>query len=324
MANKDGSPKGGASKRIDEPTGTEFVGHEWDGIEELDTPMPRWWVWSYYACIVWAIGYVILYPAWPLLEKGTEGVLGWTSRGQFAAEMQTEADRRAPIVAALASIPIEKLPENAANMREAISGGAAAFKVNCVQCHGAGAAGSKGYPNLNDDDWIWGGDLKAIETTLVHGIRWGGSRETRLSYMPAFGRDGMLTQAQISDVTKHVMSLGENGAANQKGAEIYAAQCASCHGPSGTGDRKLGAPNLADAIWLYGGSRAEIEQQIYAPAHGVMPGWKDRLDPVTITMLAAYIHSRGGGEDFVDRTAKEGAAAIEARPETGAISDEQR
>ncbi|MDN3647250.1 cytochrome-c oxidase, cbb3-type subunit III [Pontixanthobacter aestiaquae] len=299
MANKQDNAAN-EQARVDEATGTEFVGHEWDGIEELDTPMPRWWVWSFYATIVWGIVYVILYPAWPMIEKGTEGVLGWSSRGQFAEEMQAEEARRAPLMAALARIPIERLPENSEQMRAAIAGGAAAFKVNCVQCHGAGAAGSKGYPNLNDDDWIWGGDLKAIEYTLTHGIRWSGSDETRLSYMPAFGRDGMLTRDQISDVTSHVLSLSGNSEPNANGAAIYDTQCAFCHQPSATGNRDLGAPNLADAIWLYGGSRAEVEQQIYNPAHGAMPGWKDRLNPVTIKMLAAYIHSRGGGEDFVE------------------------
>ncbi len=294
------------TKRVDEPTGTEFVGHEWDGIEELDTPMPRWWVWTFYACIIWGLVYIVLYPAWPMLTRATEGALGWSSRGQFAAEMATEADRKAPLMAALARIPIERLPEDSERMRAAIAGGAAAFKVNCVQCHGAGAAGSKGFPNLNDDEWIWGGDLKAIEYTLTHGIRWDGSDKTRSSFMPAFGRDGILTPAQISDVTSYVLSLSgreKASAASQRGAETFTAQCSFCHQPGGTGNRAVGAPNLADEIWLYGDSREEITQQIHASRHGVMPGWKDRLDPVTIKMLAAYIHSRGGGEDFVEVTA---------------------
>lgn len=286
-------------KRIDEPTGTEFVGHEWDGIEELDTPMPRWWVWTFYACIVWGIGYLIAYPAWPMVEKATEGVLGWSSRGQFAEEMQAETDRRAPILAALSEIPTEQLADYPDQMRIAISGGAAAFKVNCVQCHGAGAAGSIGYPNLNDDDWLWGGDLKSIEVTLQHGIRWDGSDQTRVGQMPAFGRDGILTREQIADVTSHILTLsGEQSAnpASARGSELFAANCAVCHGPNGGGGRDVGAPNLSDKIWLYGSNRSQIEGQIWAPQNGVMPGWEERLDPVTIKMLAAYVHSRGGGE----------------------------
>ena len=304
------------NQRVDEPTGTAFVGHEWDGIEELDTPMPRWWVWTFYACIIWGIVYVVLYPAWPMVTKATEGTLGWTSRSQLAAEMATESDRKAPLMASLARIPIERLPEDSKMMRAAIAGGAAAFKVNCVQCHGSGAAGSKGFPNLNDDDWIWGGDLKAIEYTLTHGIRWDGSDKTRSSFMPAFGRDGILTPAQISDVTSYVLTLSgreKASAASQRGGATYDAQCSFCHQPGGTGNRAVGAPNLADEIWLYGDSRAEITQQITASRHGVMPGWKDRLDPVTIKMLAAYIHSRGGGEDFVE-VAADPEAQVDEQP----------
>jgi cbb3-type cytochrome c oxidase subunit III len=173
--------------RIDQPTGTTFVGHEWDGIEELNTPLPRWWLWTFYATIVFSLGYVIAYPAWPLLEKGTEGLLGWTSRGQLAGEMETEAGRKSAFLASLEQVPVERIAEDEAMMRAAVAGGRAAFKVNCVQCHGSGAAGSEGFPNLNDDDWLWGGDLKAIEFTLIHGVRQPGVADTRMNLMPAFG-----------------------------------------------------------------------------------------------------------------------------------------
>lgn len=293
--------KGG--QRIDEATQTETVGHEWDGIEELNTPLPRWWLWTFYATIVFSIGYVIAYPAWPMIEQGTEGMLGWTSRGQLAKEMDAAQARRAPIIAALARTPIERLDEDSELMRAAISGGAAAFKVNCVQCHGAGAAGFKGYPNLNDDDWLWGGDLKAIHYTLEHGIRQPGDEETRFSQMPAFGRDGILSSAEIADVTSFVRTLSDlepASAASARGAAIFETQCAICHGPNGRGLREFGAPNLADAIWLYGGSRDEITATIANSRYGMMPAWGKRLDPVTVKMLAAYVHSLGGGEDFVD------------------------
>jgi len=292
-----------ANKRIDEATGTETVGHEWDGIEELNNPLPRWWVLTFYITILWAIGYVVVYPAIPMLHQGTEGLWGWSSRGQLAQEMKKETARQAPMMAALAQIPIEDLPKDKARMDQAIAGGKAAFKVNCVQCHGAGAAGSPGYPNLADDDWLWGGDLKTIETTLTHGIRHPGDDATRNSAMPAFGRDGLLTAAQIGDVTSYVRTLSgkdKPGAASQRGAAVFAQQCTVCHGPAGKGDRKLGAPDLTDAIWLYGGSRAAIQNQVQNAAHGVMPAWGGKLDPVTIKMLAAYVHSLGGGEDFVE------------------------
>lgn len=202
-----------AGSRLDEATGTQTVGHEWDGIEELDTPMPRWWLWAFYATIVWGIAYVIAYPAWPMIDRATEGVLGWSSRGQLATEIAEQDKARAATVAALADMPIEKLPDNPALMRAAVAGGRAAFKVNCVQCHGAGAAGSIGYPNLNDDDWLWGGNLKEIEYTIIHGTRQPGGKDTHTSLMPAFGRDQMLTDGQISAVADHVLSL--SGRANR-------------------------------------------------------------------------------------------------------------
>ncbi len=298
-----------ANKRIDEATGIETVGHEWDGIEELDNPMPRWWLWSFYASIVFAIAYCIAYPAWPLIKRGTEGTLGWSSRGQLAQEMDAEQARRKPLLDALAATPIERLSDNPELMRAAIEGGRAAFKVNCVQCHGAGAAGSKGYPNLNDDDWLWGGDLKTIEATLIHGIRQPGDKQTRFSQMPAFGKDGILTEPQIAQVTQHVLSLSGKAKPNAAGAKLFADNCASCHGEDGRGLRQFGAPDLADAIWLFKGTPEAIAAQITNPSHGVMPAWGHRLDPATIKMLAAYVHSLGGGEDFQEAAAPAGAPA---------------
>ena len=301
-------------KRIDQPTGTETVGHEWDGIEELDTPLPRWWLWTFYLTIAWSLVYVLLYPAVPLLRQGTEGLLGWTSRGQLAQEVKASEQGRTAIREQLARIPIERLPEDSALMSHAVAGGAAAFKVNCVQCHGSAAAGIEGlYPNLNDDDWLWGGDLKAIHTTIEYGIRQPGEDRTRASMMPAFGRDGLLTSAEISSVADHVLSLSGKGKASPAGAALYENNCASCHGPDGRGMREFGSPNLADAIWLYGGSKEAVERQIANPRQGVMPSWANRLDPVTIKMLAAFVHSRGGGEDFVEVAAKPPAAA-DAKP----------
>lgn len=294
-----------ADKRIDEPTGTETVGHEWDGIEELDTPMPRWWLWTLYATIIWGLGYTVFYPAWPMIEKATEGTLGWSSRNDLDAEMAAEAERKAPVTLALAQIPIERLPEDSQLLRTAIEGGRAAFNVNCTTCHGTGAAGSKGYPNLNDDDWLWGGDLKAIHTTLQHGIREQGTEGTRSSQMPAFGRDGILTNVEINDVASHVLALSGSKvdrASAARGAALFATNCAACHGPSGEGDRTIGAPKLNDAIWLYGGDRSDIVQSIADSRYGVMPSWENRLDPVTVKMLAAYVHSLGGGEDAVVET----------------------
>ncbi len=288
------------NKRVDEPTGTEFVGHEWDGIEELNTPLPRWWLWTFYATVIWALGYVILFPAWPLIEKGTEGVLGWTSRGQLAEEMRLADESRAAVREEIAATPLNQLVDNPGLMQQAVAGGRAAFQVNCIQCHGSGAAGSQelGYPNLNDDDWLWGGDIDAIQYTLVHGIRQQGDPETRTSAMPSF--DGILDAGQVEATIDHVLSLSGQAQPNAQGAELFAQNCAICHGTDGTGLREFGAPNLSDAIWLRGSSREAIASQILNPRMGMMPKWEDRLDPVTIKMLAAYVHSLGGGEDLAE------------------------
>ena len=291
-----------ADKRLDQATGIETVGHEWDGIEELNTPLPRWWLYTFYATIVFAIGYIVVYPAVPLAHSGTPGLWKWSSRGALAAETASAEQARAKTLAAIAALPIEELPRKPELIQAAIAGGKAAFRVNCVQCHGSGAAGSKGYPNLNDDDWLWGGDLKAIETTITHGIRYPGDDTTRQSLMPSFGHDGILPPGQVADVASYVRSLSgrvaPGSAAALRGSGIFAANCAVCHGPDGKGGRQVGAPNLADAIWLYGGNQADVVASVTNAHAGVMPAWGQRLDPVTIKMLATYVHSLGGGEKF--------------------------
>ncbi|MGQ7829665.1 cytochrome-c oxidase, cbb3-type subunit III [Altererythrobacter sp. Z27] len=289
MANDPNTPN-----RIDEPTGTEFVGHEWDGIEELNTPLPRWWLWTFYATVAWAVAYSVAYPAWPMLSQATEGMIGWTSRGQLADELAKAEEGRSAVRAQIAAIPTAELAANPELLQQAAAGGAAAFKVNCVQCHGSGAAGSAGYPNLNDDDWLWGGDLETIELSIRHGIRWEGDEQTHLSLMPAFA--GMFSDAQVNGLVGHVLSLSGQGQSNAAGAQLYADNCLACHGPAGGGDRAFGAPALNDAIWLYGSTASDIRSQVLNPRHGVMPAWQGRLDPVTIKMLAAYVHSLGGGE----------------------------
>ncbi|RED16298.1 cytochrome-c oxidase, cbb3-type subunit III [Parasphingopyxis lamellibrachiae] len=305
-----------ADKRVDEPTGTDFVGHEWDGIEELDTPLPRWWLIIFYACIIWAAAYTVAYPAWPLINSATQGVLGYSSRAELAEDMAAVEAERAPLRAAIAEISIEDLPADEQLMQTAVQGGRSAFIVHCVQCHGSGAAGSAGYPNLNDDDWLWGGDMAAIEYTLIHGIRNPNHDETRISQMPAFGADGILNDRQIADVVSYVRTFNgaeEASAASARGAELYTANCAVCHGENGGGDQTQGAPNLRDTIWLYGGDRAAITNTVTNSRFGVMPRWGHRLDPVTIRMLAAYVWSLGGGETAPTVPDDEGEDVAEAQ-----------
>ena len=282
-----------------EKTGPKTMGHEWDGIEELDNPMPRWWLWSFYASIVFAIGYCIVYPAIPLARSATAGTFGWTSRGELKADIEKVEAGRAEFMRTVATTPIEQIDPQSPLMRQAVEGGRAAFKVHCVQCHGSGAAGSKGYPNLNDDDWLWGGDRAAIHQTLVHGIRQPDDDKTRLSMMPAFGRDGILTADQIHDVVSHVRVIAGQDKANasaRRGAPLFEANCAVCHGSDGKGLRQFGAPNLTDRIWLYGGDRDSVTATVTNARGGVMPAWGQRLDETTIKALTIYVHSLGGGQ----------------------------
>jgi cytochrome c oxidase cbb3-type subunit 3 len=303
------------NRRIDEPTGVETVGHEWDGIEELNNPLPRWWVLTFWITVIWAIGYMVVYPAIPLLNQGTQGIWGWSSRGQLSAEMQAATKAREGTLAAIASTPLEQLTNNPDLMAKAVAGGRAAFQVNCIQCHGSGAAGSTGYPNLKDDDWLWGGNVREIEYTILHGIRSPGVAETRTSLMPSFGKDRVLSAGQINDVTSYLLSLSGKqplDASARNGAALFAANCVTCHGADAKGLRQFGAPNLADAVWLYGDKREQIAGSIDRAHAGVMPAWRDKLDPVTIRMLALYVHSLGGGEDFAEAPPQTTAAVAEA------------
>lgn len=287
------------NKRIDHATGTSTVGHEWDGIEELDTPMPRWWLYILYATIVFAIGYCIAYPAWPLLTRATPGMLGWSSKGQLEAELAADRKAKAATFAAIDRLPIEAIEKDPNLSRAAIEGGRAAFRINCSACHGSGAAGGKGYPNLNDDDWLWGGDIKTIQQTLLDGVRFPGDDATRMSQMPSFGRDEILKPDEIQDVVSYVRVISRQEAMSpsaRRGSAIFSANCAVCHGANGEGNRTVGAPRLTDKIWLYGGDRATLTETVTNARYGIMPAWKAKLDPVTIKMLALYVHSLGGGE----------------------------
>ena len=282
-----------SERQIDEVTGVETTGHEWDGIKELDNPMPRWWLWTFYATIVWSVAYMIAYPAWPLISSATSGVLGWSSRADLHGELAAAEAVKGDYVAQIAGLPVEDILADDTLRQFATSAGAAAFRVNCVQCHGSGAAGSPGYPNLNDDEWLWGGTPEDIRYSIAHGVRFDNDDDTRYSEMPAYGE--MLSRADIAAVANHVVALGQGGDLTGPGAQIFADNCAACHGEAGKGDPEFGAPDLTDAIWLYGGTAEEIAAQIRSPRHGVMPGWQARLGDVTVKELTVYIHSLGGG-----------------------------
>lgn len=251
----------------------------------------------WYACIVWAIGYWILYPAWPLVSSATPGILGWHSRSAVAVQIADLNAIRAESAAKLSNASLEQIEQTPALLSLARAQGRVAFADNCAPCHGAGGGGATGFPNLNDDDWLWGGSLEQIQTTIEHGIR-STDPDTRQGNMPAFGKDGILQKPEISAVADYVRTLSgiaKPGADFDKGKEVFAANCAACHGEDGKGNLELGAPNLTDGIWLFGSDKATIEYGIVNGRGNVMPAWHARLDPTTIKALAVYVHSLGGG-----------------------------
>ncbi|HVW72289.1 MAG TPA: cytochrome-c oxidase, cbb3-type subunit III [Rhizomicrobium sp.] len=287
-----------ARKDIDEVSGTETTGHEWDGIKELDTPMPRWWVGIFLATIVWAVGYWIVYPAWPGITGYTHGLLNHSQRDEVTANVAALKTARAGREQALSNASLARIQSDPALLQFAMAEGKAAFGDNCAPCHGSGGQGAHGYPNLNDDVWLWGGSLSDIQHTITVGVR-AGAEDTRKSQMPSFGRDGMLKPEQISDLTEYVVHLSGRPAdlrAVKRAAQLFADNCAACHGPAGKGNRAYGAPNLTDNEWLYGPRREDISDQIWNGHGGVMPTWRGRLSPETIKSLAVYVHSLGGGE----------------------------
>ncbi len=284
---------------VDDYTGVETTDHEWDGIRELDNPLPKWWLYSFYACIIWSIGYWVLYPAWPLASSYTTGILGYSQRALVTEQVeQSKAALRVYDDQILAG-DLDDVPGNPELHSVALAGGESAFGDNCAACHGRGAQGFVGYPNLNDDAWLWGGTLEDIRFTLRHGIRWEADDDTRLNDMPKFLDDGIFTPAEVSDTTQYVLQLSGRDAdadAALRGQELFAAQCVTCHMADGKGNQDLGAPNLTDAIWLYGGDQEAIYASIAHSRRGVMPAWQGRLDEATIAKLALYVHSLGGGE----------------------------
>jgi cytochrome c oxidase cbb3-type subunit 3 len=280
----------------DDFTGTETTGHEWDGIKELDTPLPRWWLWTFYGTIVWGIVYVILYPAWPLLTAATPGILGYSSRAALHTAMAEHVEAQRSFTDRIATAEMDALAQDQELAQFARAGGAAIYRTYCSQCHCSGATGAKGYPNLQDDDWLWGGTPEDIRVTIAHGIRFAGDDDTRLSDMPAFGADGILTADEIGAVTDHVLSLSGAGAPNEDGRVLFEENCAACHGDDGKGIQELGAPNLADSIWLYGGDRDTVLATVGNSRRGVMPAWAHRLSEAQIKQVALYIHDLGGGQ----------------------------
>ncbi|MFV0384265.1 cytochrome-c oxidase, cbb3-type subunit III [Paracoccus sp. (in: a-proteobacteria)] len=283
------------------------TGHEWDGITEYDNPMPRWWLWTFYACIVWAIGYMLAYPALPLVSSATQGMLGTNYRKEVASEIARVDAANAPIEDQITQVALDEIPANEELFNFAKNAGGAVFRTWCAQCHGSGAGGNRGYPNLLDNDWLWSGTLDEIHLTIQHGIRDPQDPDTRYSEMPRFGTDELLDDEQIGQVVDYVLAMAKQphdaaaaASAAPEGKVVYDDNCASCHAEDGTGDHAQGAPNLTDAVWLFVANNApdvaSVTKIVHDGPFGVMPSWTGRLSEAEMREVAVYVHGLGGGE----------------------------
>ena len=258
-------------------TTDETTGHAHDGIEELDNPLPAWWFYMFVLTIVWGVGYLIIYPG----MGNFPGLLGWTSTGQYEREMAAAEERYRDMRDRYLAMPVEEIAQDPAVRKM----GMRLFSNNCAQCHGADGKGAYGFPNLTDDDWLYGGTPEAIKTTLVNGRR---------AAMPAWG--DILGDQGIIEVTQHLLALNGRDADEAqaaKGKTRFATYCAACHGPEGKGNQALGAPNLTNGIWLYGGSEEQIAHTLRAGRNGVMPAFEGTLSEDKIHILTAYVYGLG-------------------------------
>jgi len=304
-----------SNRELDQHSGAETTGHEWDGIKELDTPLPRWWLWAFYGCIAWAVVYWVLMPAWPGIHGYTHGLLGKSDRAALSGELEHLNQARGAQLVQLRNASLEQIEADPKLLDYAMQVGQSVFGDNCATCHGAGGGGGKGYPNLRDDVWLWGGSLEEIQKTITVGVRAGNPHARPAVLMPAFGRDLMLKPDQIDDLTEYVVALSHRNAdpaAVGRARQTFAYQCSACHGPVGTGDQSRGIPNLTDADWLYGSSREAIHDQIWNGHAGAMPTWEARLSPETIKALAVYVHANAGGDAAPARRTHPDTAAADA------------
>ena len=276
-------------------TGHQTTGHEWDGITELNTRVPRAVWWSIGVTHLWALIIWILLPAWPLWTIYTRGLLDTDQKEQVEEQVVAASLARADWADQIAELPVDQIRADPALMARVNQTAPALFGDNCAACHGLDAAGGPGFPSLIDDAWLWGGDPDTILETLRVGIN-AQHPDTRVAQMPAFGRDGILSRDDIRTVAAYVQTLSGGEAKPDVvdlGAEIFAGNCASCHGEAGTGSTELGAPNLIDSFWIYGGDDASLFRTIVDGRQGWMPAWEDRLTLTDRKMLAAHVLELG-------------------------------
>ena len=261
-------------------SGDNTTGHVYDGIEEFDNPLPAWWFYMYLLSIIWGVGYLVVYPG----MGNYPGLLGWTQLGQHEAEV-TKADAKFRHMRdKYLALPVAEIASDPAVLKM----GQRMFANSCAQCHGADAKGRYGFPNLTDNDWLYGSGADDIKTTITAG---------RQGVMPAWG--DIIKDSGVKEATAYILSLSgrEGNAADiTAGEAVYNTYCVACHLADGSGNRAMGAANLANGIWLYGGSPAQISQTIRSGRNGVMPAHKDTLSEDKIHILTAYVYSLSHGQ----------------------------
>lgn len=283
----------------DDVTGVETTGHEWDGIRELNNPLPRWWLLVLYASSIYALIYTLFYPAWPSLSGYTKGLLGYNSRTEYYDAATEAAVAKEQFTQRIAGLGVAEIAAEPQLLEFSLAGGRAVFNENCAACHGVGGQGRPTFPVLADDKWLWGGSLAEIEQTIRHGVRAADDDETRQSVMPNFGAESILERDAIVDAANFVQSLNGNPVdleSRNRGAVVFTQNCAACHGEKAEGKREVGSPALNDNIWQFSGDPKSFVAQITLPRHGVMPAWATRLSDDRIKMVAIYVHSLGGGQ----------------------------
>lgn len=304
---------------MSEKNEVETTGHQWDDdegypLKEYNNPLPKWWLYTFYATIVWSIIYWILYPTWPMANDFTHGLLGWSMHGELQEELAQAQAQQKPFNERLEKMSAEDITKDPQLLQYTLSGGKAIFADNCSACHGPGGIGSKagGFPGLVDDDWLISGTVAGIEETIQNG---------HVAMMPAHQTEfgGAFKADQVNDLAEYVLSLngrGKDKEASARGLALFKgdAGCINCHGDNGKGSAKdtlsgqpleksIGAPNLADSIWLYGGDETTVRLSIAKGRSGQMPAWAKgtegrnrKLDPLSIKKVAVYVHSLGGGQ----------------------------
>lgn len=280
----------------DDVTGLVTTGHEWDGLKELNRPLPSWWIYVLWATVAWSVVYCLFYPSIPGITGYWHGITGYSQRDKVDAAVADVAARRAGAMDKIKSLSFADIKKDPQLLAIAGTAGRITFAENCQPCHGAGGGGNPGYPALAAGNWLWGGKLEDIQQTVTYGIR-GAHENTRQSQMPRFGADGILKPAEIQAVADYVTTMyGKPAPATEEGKRVYAENCVPCHGDAGQGVREVGGPRLASRTHLYGDDRAAILAQLNAPRMGMMPNWNTRLDEGKIKAVTLYVHGLGGGE----------------------------